>query len=130
MSERSPPFFLPPHIPLQCYCVPFPRRAPLTRYLHSYAIPESTCNGDLACLSTRSGDVFLEAFGFDTVDVAVNAELLCARWLLYVLLAWLFFTKAANGLTFRGALRDVKKRVEQLPRHSKERPKHIRYAIQ
>lgn len=65
--------------------------------LEGWAIPEDTCGDDVGCLITRSGDGFLEEFGYDNVDVALAVGLLVVRWLIYLGLAWLLFEKSARG---------------------------------
>ena len=69
-----------------------------------WALPESTCDGDLNCLSTRSGDAFLSSFGFDSVNITTNAILLFARWVLYYGIAYYLFNRAAYGWRLSGVI--------------------------
>jgi len=99
-----------------------------------FAIPESTCAGDLSCLSSRSGDAFLSAFGFDEVDVATNALLLVVRWLVYVSLAATLYNKAAWGWTWKAMLRSLVAGVpavatELSPEESQPAPVRRRFSM-
>ena len=71
-----------------------------------WAVPESSCGSNFRCLAARSGDGFLQEFGYEGTSVALNLGLLMVRWLVYISLAWLCLEAAARGWTLRGCMRD------------------------
>ena len=68
--------------------------------LEDWSIPEESCDGQLACLLSRSGNEFLKQFGYSDVNVAENAIVIVTRWMLYVCCAWFNFALGKVGLPF------------------------------